>query len=429
MIDLNLLRITKYRADFLKVRGRVPEAAMDPQTNALLADFGYYFQQLPDHDKIDHGTFLPMFRARHPNLSAEQRSAYEEIIKNALTVDVGPDAKDSIMRSMLELRLGTQLANMLTKFDAGDLPNIQHAISEALDEFKADAGIRDLDYIRDDIGDLLAEEVSDAGWRWRLECLNEHVRGLRPGDFGIIAGRPDKGKTTFIASELTHLASQLPEGQCAIWLNNEGPGKRIIPRLYQAALGAKTSELIALNQQGRLKEAYAQVMGAIDRIRVIDIHNADNWTVEAIVERNEPGIVVYDMIDNVRGFGDAARTDLGLERMYQWGRELAVKHEHAALATSQISNEGDGLQFPSLGMLKDSKTGKQGACDFQLMIGSSNDPGLAAVRYIGMPKNKLRREGAAPDPRATVKYDPQRARYEDIPYAPEDQGDTDATDT
>lgn len=429
MIDLNLLRITKYRDDFLKVRGRVPEAAMDPQTNILLTDFGHYFEQLPDHHRIDYATFLPMFRARHPSLNSEQRAAYETILDNALNKDVGEDEKATIMRSVLELRLGTQIANLLSKFDAGDLPNIQGALSEALDEFKADAGIRDIDYIRDDIGDLLAEEVSDAGLRWRLECLNEHVRGLRPGDFGIIAGRPDKGKTTFIASELTHLASQLPEGQCAIWLNNEGPGKRIIPRLYQAALGLKTSELIALNQQGRLKSAYAEVMGAIDRIRVIDIHNADNWTVEAIVERNQPGIVVYDMIDNVRGFGDAARTDLGLERMYQWGRELAVKHEHSALATSQISNEGDGLQFPTLGMLKDSKTGKQGACDFQMMIGASNDPGLAAVRYIGMPKNKLRREGAAPDPRATVKYDPQRARYEDIPFAPEDHGDTDETDT
>jgi replicative DNA helicase len=420
MIDLNLLRITKYRSDFFKVKGRVPESAMDAQTNVILSDFGYYFEKLPEHTKIDHATFLPLFRSRHPTLSAEQRSAYEGILTNALTVDVGEGEKAMIMRSMLELRLGTQLAQALSQFDAGDLPNIQGALSRMMDEFKADAGIQDIDYIRDDIGDLLAEEVNDSGWRWRLECMNNHLRGLRAGDFGIVAGRPDRGKTTFIASELTALASQLPPGQCAIWLNNEGPGKRIIPRLYQAALGAKTSELIALNSTGKLKDAYADVMGAIDRIRVIDIHNMDNFTVETIVERNNPGIVVYDMIDNVRGFGDAARTDLGLERMYQWGRELAVKHGHAGIATSQISNEGDGLQFPTMSMLKDSKTGKQGACDFMIMIGASNDPGLQNVRYIGTPKNKLRREGASPDPRATVKYDPQRARYEDIPYAPEE---------
>lgn len=428
MIDLNLLRIIKYRADFYKMRGRVPKEAIDAQTNVLMDDFQHYFSELPEHEKIDHATFIPVFRARHPSLSAESRAGYETIIKNALTVDVGEAEKNTIMRSMLELRLGTQLASMLARFDAGDLPNIQGVLSQALDEFKADAGIRDIDFIRDDIGDLLAEEISDAGWRWRLECLNQSVRGLRPGDFGIIAGRPDKGKTTFIASELTFLAAQLPAGQPAVWLNNEGPGKRIIPRLYQSALGAKVSELIGFNATGKLKSMYADIMGFVDRVRVIDIHNADCFTVEAIVERNNPGIVVYDMIDNIRGFGDAARTDLGLERMYQWGRELAVKHGHAGLATSQISNEGDGLQFPTLGMLKDSKTGKQGACDFQLMIGASNDPGLQGVRYLGMPKNKLRREGAAPDPRATVKYDPQRARYDDIPYAPEEGASDGATD-
>jgi replicative DNA helicase len=92
-----------------------------------------------------------------------------------------------------------------------------------------------------------------------------------------------------------------------------------------------------------------------------------------------------------------------------------VKYDCIGLATSQISNEGDGLQFPSLGMLKDSKTGKQGACDFQLMIGASNDPGLAPVRWLGLPKNKLRREGAKGDPRAEVQFQPQIARYADVP--------------
>ena len=425
MIDLNLLRITKHRGEFFKVRGRVPLSALDPQTGALLADFQHYFENLPDHAKIDHATFIPMFRARHPTLSAEQRSAYEEIIKNALTVDVGETETTMIMRSMLELRLGTDLASLLAQYDAGTLPNIQNAIAVALDAFKADAGIRDIDYLRDNIGDLLAEEINDSGWRWRLECLNTHVRGLRPGDFGIVAGRPDKGKTTFIASELTHLVSQLAPGDCAVWLNNEGLGKRIIPRLFQAATGATMSQMIALHQAGKLEPAFEKIMGGKDRIRVVDIHGADNFTVEAIVERNKPSIVVYDMIDNVRGFGDSARTDLGLEKMYQWGRELAVKHGHAGIATSQISNDGDGLQFPTLGMLKDSKTGKQGACDFMIMLGASNDPGLAGIRYIGMPKNKLRREGAAPDPRAEVKYDPERARYTDIPVAPLESGGSD----
>ena len=100
-----------------------------------------------------------------------------------------------------------------------------------------------------------------------------------------------------------------------------------------------------------------------------------------------------------------------------------MKHGVIGLATSQISNEGDGLQFPSLGMLKDSKTGKQGACDFMLMIGASNDPNLLGVRYLGMPKNKLRVEGAAGDPRAQVNYAPERVRYTDIAICMEAEDD------
>lgn len=77
------------------------------------------------------------------------------------TIDVSDAERTSIMRSMLELRLGTQLANLVAQFDAGDLPNIRAMVSQALDKFKADAGICGIDFIQDDIGDLLQEEVDN----------------------------------------------------------------------------------------------------------------------------------------------------------------------------------------------------------------------------------------------------------------------------
>jgi replicative DNA helicase len=121
------------------------------------------------------------------------------------------------------------------------------------------------------------------------------------------------------------------------------------------------------------------------------------------------------MIDNVRGFNVGGDAHHRLEEMYKWARECAVKYDCVILATSQISAEGDGQQFPTLGMLKDSKTGKQGACDFQLMIGAVNDSNLEGVRWLSLPKNKLRREGASGDPKAEVRYLPQIARYKDTP--------------
>jgi len=414
MIDLNLLQMLRHKEDFMRLKGRVPDSSLDPQTLAILTDFGRYFDRFPDHDRVNMQVFTPMFRSWHPTLAPETVTAYETILGNVQQTLSG-ELRDGILDTLLELRLGTELANLVARYDAGELPDIHGEISKSLDAFKADRSHTEIDYVTDDIHDLLDQELDNSGLHWRLDALNASMRGLRPGDFGIVAARPDKGKTTLIASEVTHLAAQLPEGQTCVWLNNEGPGQRIIPRLYQAAIGGSLAELGTLRRGGMLKRAYAVKMGNPNRIRVVDIHGRDAFAVEQIIERNNAGLVVYDMIDHIRGFGEMARTDLQLEEMYKWGRTMSVKHGIIGLATSQISNDGDGLMWPTLGMLKDSKTGKQGACDFMLMIGASNDPNLNGVRYLGMPKNKLRRPGAPGDPRATVNYDPERVRYSDIP--------------
>ncbi len=416
MLDLSLLRLLKHKEDFLRVRGRVPDAAIDKMTRAILDDYGKYFERFPDHSSIDMEAFLPMFRGWHSSLDEEQRIAYETVFHKA-KVDVEPEVRMQVMRTMLELRMATKLANLMVQYNEGEVPNILSAVAAEVDAFKADAGIREVKFIDTDIDELLLEEDESKGVRWRLQCLNDSMRPLRGGDFGIIAGRPDRGKTTFLSSELTHMASQLPEGKNVLWLNNEGAGKRIIPRLYQSALGCTRTDLLTLSAARVLKASYIKKIGRLDKIRVIDIHNMDNFSVEQLIEANNAGIVVYDMIDNIRGFGHAARTDLGLEMMYGWARNIAVKYEHIAMATSQISADGEGMQYPTMDMLKDSKTGKQGACDFIIMLGASNEPGYSNLRFIGAPKNKLRRDGGKADPREPVAYEPMRARYTDMPLA------------
>lgn len=419
MIDLKLLQILKYRDEYRKVIGRVPQESMEKTTVALLKDFGKYFDKFPTHEKVNLQTFAPLFSSWHPKLTTEQKHAYANILKR-VAQDVTDDERSVVLHSLLELRLSSDLATLVMRFEEGDVANIHGELDTIMTQFQRDARIKGLDFVRVDVDEMLNQEINDEGLRWRLDCLNESMRGLRPGDFGIVAGRPDKGKTTFLASEITHLASQTDRP--VLWLNNEGPGNRIYTRLWQAALGKPLSSLIDLHRKGRMLTEYeAAVKGDQWKIRVFDIHGMDTYAVERIVEQHNPSLVVYDMIDNVRGFGDAARTDLALEKMYQWARELAVKYDFAGIATSQISADGANTQFPADHMLKDSKTGKQGACDFILMIGSVDDPGYANARFIGLPKNKLRREGSPGDPRACVAYKPQIARYEDLPVVGEDE--------
>ena len=129
-----------------------------------------------------------------------------------------------------------------------------------------------------------------------------------------------------------------------------------------------------------------------------------------------------DMIDNIKFSGmslaGGARTDQILESMYSWARIMAVKHNFVLLATSQISADGEGMQYPSMDMLKDSKTGKQGAIDLQIMIGKSDDPMTEDWRYIGTPKNKLRLPGQPGYVRQEVIFSNEQARYVSPQEAP-----------
>lgn len=416
MIDIVLLRIMKYQKEYNQLCDSIPTGTLDTKTKAILDDYGKYFEKFPTHKKIDLQVFLPRFKQWHSTMDDEVLSAYIGILKNTIP-DADEETKNGIITDLYEADAAMKIANLCEDYSSGDLATpLPDLISTVLDNYKLNIGAKAGSWNDTDIGELLQEDLNNEGINWRLKCLRESMRPLRGGDFGIIAGRPDKGKTTFLASEVTYMANQLEDTRNILWLNNEGLSGRIVKRLYQAALGVTITEAVELNQQHKLKDMYKAAIGRLDRIRVFDIHGMHIGQVEAIIEQNNPGVILYDMIDNIRGFNHAARTDQALEQMYQWARERSVKYDAVGLATSQISADGDGLQFPLDHMLKDSKTGKQGACDFILMIGAVHDDNLKYCRYLSLPKNKLNRDGSAGDPKAEVQFKPAIARYEDVEY-------------
>jgi replicative DNA helicase len=396
---------------------------LDDKTTTVLKAFGRYFAEFPDHEKIEIPTFMSVFfNFYHKDLDDTNRVFYERIIKG-LNVEVDEQTKATMIDRLSEVDYSMQAAQLLQDYADGKDFDLIHSLSELTDKVKAQLEKRvKIPWVNDPIEELLVEDEQDGGLHWRLPCLNESMRPLRGGDFGIIAGRPDSGKTTFLTCELTYMANQFDmvygaesEPRYILWFNNEGPGKRIVTRGYQSALGVSTPDLVGYKQDGTLVQRYINAVGAIDRIRIIDVHDMWSHDILDICDAMVPGLIVFDMIDNIKFSGElggSARTDQVLEAQYQWARLLGVKYDCPVLATSQISNEGDGELFPTLGMLKDSKTGKQGACDFQLMIGKNNQPNMEDIRGIGLVKNKLHRFGYKKDPRATVNFVGQTGRYE-----------------
>ena len=373
----------------------------------------------------------------HPDLKPESVSVYEALFKQICSEVIDPGIEKGLMVRLAGAAAAYDLADLVTKFNAGEEIDLRAQVQTVVETFDTtvDRKIKN-PQVLDPIEDLLEAEANDVGFSWRLPCLNRHIKPIRRGDFVVVAARPDKGKTTFCAAELTHMAAQVDlifpgETRSILWFNNEGPGRNIVVRNFQAALNATIEELAQLGKtpasnpdmvakyRSAVRERYATALGGrAGALRIFDIHGMWSNEVEDLMRLYKPALVLFDMVDNIKFGGEVnnngQRTDQLLEAMYQWARMMGVKYDCGVIATSQISGEGDGLQYPGLGMLKDSKTGKQGAADVIITIGTVNDPVLAKSRYMGCTKNKRVRTGVGSSPMQEVIFDGDRGRYVEI---------------
>jgi replicative DNA helicase len=424
-LDITVLRLLKYRERYERLARNVPPKALDTRTKIVLDDFGAFFREFPNATKIEPGSFMLWFKGfRHPTLKDEAAAIFTEVIKSSMD-DVDPDIEAGLMERLVAADTAVRVAELLEKWTAGDEVDLYTELRANVERFEqqVDRKVKN-PQVLDAIEDLLKDEENDTGLHWRLPCINRHIKPLRAGDFVVVAARPDKGKTSFAASELTHMASQVDslypgERRSILWFNNEGPGRRIVTRCFQAALNATTEDLVARSNAGTIRSDYATALGGRGgTLRIFDIHDMWNHEVEDLMRLHKPAAVLFDMVDNIKFGGDAnnngQRTDQLLEAMYQWARLMGVKHDCAVIATSQISADGDGLQFPTLPMLKDSKTGKQGAADVIITLGAVNDPSLLNSRYIGTTKNKKARSRMPSSPNMEVIFDGDRSRYVEV---------------
>jgi replicative DNA helicase len=267
-----------------------------------------------------------------------------------------------------------------------------------------------LDTVSTDLEQILADTQDKPGYRWRLDCLNKSLGSLREGDFGFIFARPETGKTTFLASEISKFLSQ--GSKPILWFNNEEQGHKVMLRIYQAFFGATLEQLY--NNPRKFKQEFQEITAG--RLYLYDSAMLHKKEIERAVNQHSPGIVVYDQIDKIKGFNND-RDDLRLGSIYQWGRELA-KNNHAAIGVCQADGHAEGVRYLTMEHVANAKTSKQAEADFILGIGKTHDQETAYVRYLNICKNKLMGDkDSIPDlrhGRFEVIIEPQVARYKDV---------------
>ena len=288
-----------------------------------------------------------------------------------------------------------------------DMDTLMTKISE-LDIAEPDS--EDVDFVNMDLEYLFEQQAQNPGLRWRLDWLNKSLGSLRKGNFGFVFARPETGKTTFLASEITHMIKQT-DGDI-LWFNNEEDGKAVAFRIYQAYFGQTLQQLRDTKTSNN--SIYKDEVG--NRIKLLDTVDSSNYKrIEEIVKASNPALIIFDQIDKIKGF-KADRNDLELKQIYQWAREIAKTYA-PVIAISQASGEAEGKLWLTMDMVDSSKTAKQGEADWILGIGKEQD-NTSRMRYFNITKNKLvGDEDTLPDMRhgqGQILIKPEIARYEDI---------------
>lgn len=394
--DLLILKALLTRKRWRSLSGAVPVETLSTTGRSLFQWINAYWNQAAETIEVLDCSALEAFIKLKANATPEQLALTAQILKQ-LNKPVQQEVMDSIIASLLERDFSGRAGALIARFNEGaeidlvyELSNLSQAVKRQISNSSVE------DFIDTDIGILLSEQADDHGLKLPTMLLSTHIKGLLGGDLVAIAARPDKGKSSLLAAICTHLAPQIPKcfdaDRPILWLNNEGSGKQIVPRVYQAALKVDGDVLQQYNAEGTLVDRYTKAVGHKHRIRVKDMHGASFAQIEQVIEAMNPCVVLFDMVANFRGgLGGGSsggnKTD-EIESKWQAMREMAVQHDFIAFGTIQVSADGDDMLYPPYGALKDSKTSVQGAVDILLMLGALNSPDMQSVRGLSTPKNK-----------------------------------------
>jgi len=360
--------------------------------------------------QITVGDLLASILSEYPNLKPAQVDAYTSILQSVAAAELTPEVSERILVSLRRSQFATKLGEVcyrvtMGEADYSEIPALLEGSSSLLD-----AGKVEDPFVTSSLDELLTVSIKNKGLRWRLNTMNRMLGSLRTGDFGFLMARPETGKTTFLASEVSYMAEQTDRP--ILWFNNEEQGNKVMLRIYEASLGAPLKQLMKYKE--RADAAFHDKTGG--RIKLVDDAILHRRKVEALVTEHKPALIVFDQLDKIKGFTND-RKDLELGSIYRWAREIAKQHA-PVIAVCQASAEADWVRWLDMSHAANAKTEKQAEADWILGIGRTNREGFENERYLHLSKNKLIGDEDT-DPnlrhgRQVVYIRPEIARYDDV---------------
>ena len=414
--DVLILAALREKQRYKTLVHAVPVDMLGQDARFLLEWYKIYWGAYPEHQHLDLDSLVALLKLRSGYSREQLAIALHQVQR--LAMEFPPGAVQGVVTQLTEMELSGRAGRLLAEYNAGGEVDLAYELGRIAQETKRMLSqASPTSWIDDSIESILAEEGTDRGLKFPTAVLRDHIKGILGGTSIAIAARVDKGKGSLVAFILQHFARQASDyfapDRPLLWLSNEGRGRRSIPRLYSAALGVDTAELLRMSNSGVLREEYAKVVGDVDRIRVKDVHGASLAQIEQIIESTRPCVVVVDMVSNVRLSGGSGNRAEEAEDKWQRLREMAVNHDCIMIGTVQISAEGANMLYPPASAMANSKTGVQGAVDIILTLGALDAHEMQKLRGLAINKNKFPMPGRPAYVESEVIFDAATCQFND----------------
>jgi KaiC/GvpD/RAD55 family RecA-like ATPase len=403
--ELSVLKSFLDKETYQKYRSFVDDKKISPELRPVFKGMDEWYTTnvgSPALEDVANLTFA--------NGVPEKDVEYTKSVFNTLQSINGHESVQKLLESFKTQKVLGDIA--FAAYEASEGRKQATDVLELVDQLK-NPQIVQFEYVTTNVRDILQKTIHAPGLRWRLDSLNKSLGSLRKGNFGFVFARPETGKTTFLASEVTNMASQLnEESGPIIWINNEEQGESVMQRIMQASLGCKVEHLE--KAPDRANEAFEK--NTHGKLKLLDRAGIHKREVEAVFHNERPSLVLFDQIDKIKGF-KADRKDLAMGDIYQWARELA-KEYCPIIGVCQADVSGENQRWLYMDNVADAKTAKQAEADFIIGIGKIHDQGFEDIRFINISKNKLPgdpdTDRANRHPQIQVQINPQIARYNDL---------------
>jgi len=410
---LEVIQLLGNKDKFFKYKDYIKDNILTNETKVIFKDLEEYYNSHKTTTDITWSTFSTWFKVYHPMFKSEKHELFEQLFSK-LTVGLvtNDEDTDALVNMFITRDYATRIYLESGEVAEGITPDLD-AIEGLLDSYNNDIGkttALESHVLIWNVEDIMSSVTGTGGLSWRLNSLNKTIGNIGKGDLIVLTARPNAGKTTFLSSEATHMASQLDKDKVVLWINNEEKGSKVQSKVLQSTLGL-TVTAIDKDKQKAIDE-YVKVLGDINKIVMVDKAIITVHEVHEAIKKYNPGLIIIDQLWKLKGFeelGEVYRQTKIFNSAREWCKEYAP-----VIGTIQADASAEGQMWIEMSQIYGSKTGIQGEADYIIAIGQSHDPAFTNTRFIHTPKNKASGDTVIRNLKSEVKFRPEIGRYEDF---------------